>query len=125
MGRAVGEACAKHFKRSLLELGGNNAAIVCPSADLKLAVRAVTFSAVGTAGQRCTTLRRLFVHRASYAEVVKQLRAAYEGLPVGNPLSDGTLIGPLIDQGGYERMEAALQAANGAGATVHFGARID
>jgi aldehyde dehydrogenase (NAD+) len=124
MGRAVGEACARLFKRSLLELGGNNAAIVCPSADLKLAVRAVTFSAVGTAGQRCTTLRRLFVHRTSYAQVVKQLRAAYEGLPVGNPLSDGTLIGPLIDEGGYERMQAALQAAQGAGGTVHFGARV-
>ncbi|HXD42145.1 MAG TPA: aldehyde dehydrogenase family protein [Ramlibacter sp.] len=125
MGRAVGEACAKRFKRALLELGGNNAAIVCPSADLKLAVRAVTFSAVGTAGQRCTSLRRLFVHSSNYAQVVKQLRAAYEGLPVGNPLNEGTLIGPLIDEGGYERMQAALQAAKAAGGTVHFGGRVD
>jgi aldehyde dehydrogenase (NAD+) len=125
MGRAVGEACAKHFKRSLLELGGNNAAIVCPSADLKIAVRAVAFSAVGTAGQRCTTLRRLFVHRASYTQVVKQLRAAYEGLPVGNPLNESTLIGPLIDEGGYQRMQAALQAAKAAGGTVHFGGRVN
>jgi aldehyde dehydrogenase (NAD+) len=125
MGRAVGEACARHFKRSLLELGGNNAAIVCPSADLKLAARAVTFSAVGTAGQRCTTLRRLFVHRSSFSPFVKQLRAAYTDLPVGNPLNEGTLIGPLIDEGSFERMQAALEAARAAGATVHFGGRVN
>jgi len=125
MGRAVGEACARHFKRSLLELGGNNAAIVCPSADLALAVRAVTFSAVGTAGQRCTTLRRLFVHRSIAAGFVAQLRAAYAGLPIGNPLNDGTLIGPLIDAAGHDRMQAALQAARAAGATVHFGERLE
>jgi aldehyde dehydrogenase (NAD+) len=125
MGRAVGEDCARHFKRSLLELGGNNAAIVCPTADLKLAIRAVTFAAVGTAGQRCTTMRRLFVHREGCSQFVKQLRAAYEHLPVGNPLSDGTLIGPLIDAGSYERMQAALAAAKQAGATVHFGGRVE
>jgi aldehyde dehydrogenase (NAD+) len=125
MGRAVGEACARRFKRSLLELGGNNAAIVCPSADLQLAVRAVTFSAVGTAGQRCTTMRRLFVHRASCSQFIKQLRAAYENLPIGNPLSEGTLIGPLIDEGIYERMQAALKAAKAAGGTVHFGGRVN
>jgi aldehyde dehydrogenase (NAD+) len=124
MGRAVGEACARHFKRSLLELGGNNAAIVCPSADLQLAVRAVTFAAVGTAGQRCTSLRRLFVQRACYAQFVKQLRTAYQGLPISNPLAEGTLIGPLIDEGSHGRMQAALQAAKAAGATVHFGERV-
>jgi aldehyde dehydrogenase (NAD+) len=125
MGRAVGEACARNFKRSLLELGGNNAAIVCPTADLQLAARAVTFSAVGTAGQRCTTMRRLFVQRASYPQFVKQLRAAYEGLPIGNPLNEGTLIGPLVDAGSYERMQGALQAAKAAGGTVHFGGRVE
>jgi aldehyde dehydrogenase (NAD+) len=125
MGRAVGEACARRFKRSLLELGGNNAAIVCPSADLKLAARAVTFAAVGTAGQRCTSLRRLFVQRAIYPQFVKQLRAAYADLPVGNPLTDGTLIGPLIDEGSFQRMEAALAAAQAAGGTVHFGERVN
>ena len=124
MGRAVGEACARHFKRSLLELGGNNAAIVCPSADLKLAARAVTFAAVGTAGQRCTSLRRLFVHRSICSQFVKQLRAAYEGLPIGNPLEEGTLIGPLIDPAGYDRMQTALQVAKAGGATVHFGERV-
>jgi len=125
MARAVGEACARQFKRSLLELGGNNAAIVCPSADLQLAARAVTFAAVGTAGQRCTTMRRLFVHRASYSQFVQQLRNAYECLRVGNPLSDDTLIGPLVDQGSYERMQASLEAAKAAGGTVHFGKRVN
>jgi len=124
MGRAVGEACARHFKRSLLELGGNNAAIVCPSADLPLALRAVAFSAVGTAGQRCTTLRRLFVQRAIYPQLVQQLRAAYADLPIGNPLNDNVLIGPLADQAAYERMQAALAAARAAGGTVHFGTRV-
>jgi len=125
MGRAVGEACAARFKRSLLELGGNNAAIVCPSADLELAVRAVTFSAVGTAGQRCTTMRRLFVHRDRYAQLVQRLRAIYADLPVGNPLAEGTLIGPLVDEGAFQRMQAALEAARAAGGTVHFGGRIN
>ena len=124
MGRAVGVACARNFKRSLLELGGNNAAIVCPSADLALALRAVSFAAVGTAGQRCTSMRRLFVQRTIYAGFVAQLRAVYERLPVGNPLSEDTLIGPLIDGSGYERMQAALQAAQAAGGSVHFGGRV-
>jgi aldehyde dehydrogenase (NAD+) len=124
MGRAVGVTCAKHFKRALLELGGNDAGIVCPSADLKLAARAVTFAAVGTAGQRCTSLRRLIVHRSIASQFVKQLRAAYEGLPIGNPLDDGTLIGPLIDAATHERMQAALHAAKAVGATVHFGERV-
>jgi len=125
MGRAVGQACAARFKRSLLELGGNNAAIVCPSADLKLVLRAVTFAAVGTAGQRCTTMRRLFVHRDSYAPLVRQLRAAYADLPVGSPLAEGTLIGPLVDQGSFERMQASLEAAAAAGGTVHGGGRVN
>lgn len=125
MGRAVGQACAQHFKRSLLELGGNNAAIVCPSADLELAVRAVAFAAIGTAGQRCTSMRRLFVHRSICARFLGQLRGAYAGVPIGNPLSEGTLVGPLIDQGGFERMQAALLRAKLAGGTVHFGDRVE
>ncbi|GMV45736.1 MAG: putative aldehyde dehydrogenase [Pseudomonadota bacterium] len=124
MGRAVGEACARRFKRALLELGGNNAAIVCPSADTQLALRAVTFAAVGTAGQRCTTLRRLFVQRAGCAQFVEQLRAVYEGVPVGNPLNDDSLVGPLVDEGSHARMQAALDAARALGARVHFGARV-
>ncbi|MFT4103540.1 MAG: aldehyde dehydrogenase family protein, partial [Burkholderiaceae bacterium] len=108
MGRAVGQACSQHFKRSILELGGNNAAIVTASADLALALRAVVFAAVGTAGQRCTTLRRLFVHRTRYADFVARLKKVYRDLPVGDPLASGTLVGPLIDLAAYERMQAVL-----------------
>ncbi len=125
MGRAVGVACARLFKRALLELGGNNAAIVASSADLELAVRALTFAAVGTAGQRCTSLRRLFVHRSVRDELLERMRHAYAALRIGNPLSEGTLIGPLIDRGSFERMQAALQAAQAAGGVVHFGERVD
>ncbi len=124
MGRAVGVACAQHFKRSLLELGGNNAAIVCPSANLDLVVRGATFAAAGTAGQRCTTLRRLFVHESIHDELVSRLRAVYARLPVGHPLEDGTLVGPLIDRAAFDRMQAALQAARELGAKVHHGERL-
>ncbi len=125
MGRAVGQACARNFKRSLLELGGNNAAIICASADLKLALRAVTFAAIGTAGQRCTSLRRLFVHRSVYSQFVAQLRAAFAAAPIGNPLAQGTLVGPLIDAASHERMQAALTQARRSGGTVHLGGRVD
>ncbi len=123
MGRAVGVACAGLFKRSLLELGGNNAAIVCPSADLALVVRAVAFSAAGTAGQRCTSLRRLIVHRSIYAPLLAALLRVFDRLPVGDPLADGTLLGPLIDQRAFDAMQQALAQAREAGAQVHFGGR--
>ena len=123
MGHAVGVACATQFKRSLLELGGNNAAIICPSADLDLAVRAITFSAAGTAGQRCTTLRRLIVHRSVHAALIEKLVRVYERLPIGDPLDDGTLVGPLIDRRAFEAMQRALDAARGEGGAVHFGER--
>ena len=123
MGRAVNSICATQFKRSLLELGGNNAAIVCPSADLSLVVRAVAFSAAGTAGQRCTSLRRLIVHRTIYAPLMASLRSVFERLPVGNPLTDGTLVGPLIDKHAFDAMQKALELARKAGAQVHFGGR--
>ena len=97
MGAAVGPKVAERFGRCILELGGNNAMIVAPSADLELAVRAIVFSAVGTAGQRCTSLRRLIVHNSIREDLVARLVAAYGRLPVGNPLEDGTLVGPLID----------------------------
>ena len=124
MGRAVGVACASLFKRSLLELGGNNAAIVCPSANLELVVRGVAFAAAGTAGQRCTSLRRLIVHRSVYAALVASLVRVFERLPVGDPLATGTLVGPLIDQRAFEAMQQALERARQAGATVHFGDRV-
>jgi aldehyde dehydrogenase (NAD+) len=125
MGRQVGVACAQAFKRSLLELGGNNAAIVAPSADLELVVRGVAFAAAGTAGQRCTTLRRLIVHRSLHAEVVRRLVAVFERLPVGDPREAGTLVGPLIDRRAFEAMQSALAASRALGATVHFGGAVD
>ncbi len=109
MGRAVGPRVAARFGRCLLELGGNNAAIVTPSADLELAVRAVVFAAAGTAGQRCTTLRRLIVHSSVVDEVTDRLTAAYATLRVGNPLVQDTLVGPLIDGRGYELFTGALR----------------
>jgi len=124
MGRMVGSACARHFKRALLELGGNNAVIVCESADLEMVARAVTFSAAGTAGQRCTSLRRLFVHQSLYATVIARLVKIFESLPVGDPLADTTLVGPLIDRNGFDNMQAALVKAKEMGATVHFGQRL-
>ncbi|KQT43021.1 aldehyde dehydrogenase [Aureimonas sp. Leaf454] len=125
MGRAVGPRVAKRFGRSLLELGGNNAAIVCPSADLDLTLRGVAFAAMGTAGQRCTTLRRLFVHESVYDTLVPRLKAAYASVPVGNPLSEGTLVGPLIDAAAFAGMSRALDAAKAAGGTVTGGERVE
>jgi aldehyde dehydrogenase (NAD+) len=98
MGRAVAPRVAGRFGRLLLELGGNNAAIVAPSADLDLTVRGIVFSAAGTAGQRCTSLRRVIVHSSIADELVDRIKAAYETLPIGSPLADGTLVGPLVDQ---------------------------
>ena len=123
MGREVGIACASHFKRSLLELGGNNSAIVTPTANLDLVVRGVVFSAAGTAGQRCTTLRRLFVHRSIYSKLVPALVRAYAGLPIGDPRDPGTLVGPLIDERSFAAMQTTLEQVKQSGATVHFGAR--
>ncbi|MDO5756156.1 MAG: aldehyde dehydrogenase family protein [Rhodobacterales bacterium] len=118
MGRAVGPKVAERFGRCILELGGNNAMIVAPSADLDMAVRAITFSAVGTAGQRCTSLRRLIVHRSIKDDLVSRLEKAYSGLPIGNPLEADTLIGPLIDTAAGEGMERALEAARAQGGTI-------
>jgi len=123
MGREVAPRVAGRFGRTILELGGNNAMIVTPSADLELAVRGIVFSAVGTAGQRCTTLRRLIVHRDVAAELRERLQAAYTSLPVGDPLADGTLVGPLIDSDSFETMQRALSDARGEGGTVHGGER--
>jgi aldehyde dehydrogenase (NAD+) len=121
MGRAVGQACAAQFKRSILELGGNNAAIVCASADLAVALPAIVFAAAGTAGQRCTTTRRLFIHRSIYQQVVDRIQAAYAKLVVGNPLADAVRVGPLLDARSYEAMHKALSQARALGAKVHGG----
>ena len=108
MGREVGPRVARRFGRVLLELGGNNAAIVCPSADLELATRAILFSAVGTAGQRCTTLRRLIVHESLADDLVARLRQTFAQVKVGDPRQSDTLVGPLIDVAAFEGMAAVL-----------------
>ncbi len=123
MGRAVGERVARRLGRSLLELGGNNAMIVTPSADLDLAVRAILFSAVGTAGQRCTTLRRLIVHEDVYETLMPRLKRAYASVTVGDPLAPDSLIGPLIHGQAFANMQAALETVAGEGGTVHGGGR--
>ncbi|ATG21088.1 aldehyde dehydrogenase family protein [Ralstonia pickettii] len=125
MGRAVAQAAAPRFARTILELGGNNAAIVCASADLPLAERAIAFAAMGTAGQRCTSLRRLFVHRSVYDTLVPRLVTLYERVRVGDPRDADTLVGPLIDAQAYARMQAALTRARTEGGTVHGGGRVD
>ncbi|RVU11995.1 L-piperidine-6-carboxylate dehydrogenase [Methylobacterium oryzihabitans] len=123
MGRVVGQRVAGRFGRAILELGGNNASIVCPSADLDLALRAIAFGAMGTAGQRCTTLRRLFVHEAVYDALVPRLTALYASVPVGDPLTSDSLVGPLIDEAAFAAMQAALEEARAAGGRVHGGER--
>ncbi len=125
MGRVVGERLARRFGRAILELGGNNASIVTPSADLDLTLRAVAFGAMGTAGQRCTTLRRLIVHESVYGALVPKLAAVYGSISVGNPISTDALVGPLIDGNAYAAMQRSLAAAKEAGGTVHGGTRVD
>ncbi|MEQ8966522.1 MAG: aldehyde dehydrogenase family protein [Azospirillaceae bacterium] len=121
MGKAVGPRVTGRLGRVLLELGGNNAAIVAPSADLELTARAVVFSAAGTAGQRCTTLRRLIVHESVRERLVDRLVRAYASLPVGDPLDPDTLVGPLIDARAADAMDAALEQARAEGGEVLVG----
>jgi aldehyde dehydrogenase (NAD+) len=124
MGRELGPRVARRFGRSLLELGGNNAVIVTPTADLDLAVRGIVFAAAGTCGQRCTTTRRLIVHESVRETLLARLKKAYAGLPVGNPLESGTLVGPLVDGASFERMQDALRAARDEGGQVTGGERM-
>ena len=125
MGRAVAQTVANRLGRSLLELGGNNGMIVTPAADLDLALRAILFSAVGTCGQRCTTLRRLIAHRSIADQLLSRLRNAYDQLSIGDPTRQGTLVGPLIDDAAATAMEDALAVARRAGGRVHGGGRIE
>jgi aldehyde dehydrogenase (NAD+) len=124
MGKEVGPRLAKRFARSILELGGNNAGIVCPSADLDMALRAIAFGAMGTAGQRCTTLRRLFVHDSVYDQLVPRLKKAYTSVSVGNPLETSALVGPLVDKQAFDGMQKALAAAKAEGGSVTGGERV-
>jgi aldehyde dehydrogenase (NAD+) len=125
MGRRVAPRLAARFARALLELGGNNAAIVRPSADLELTLRAVAFSAMGTAGQRCTTLRRLIVHDDVYDALIPRLKQAFGTVRVGDPRADGVLVGPLIDALAHGAMAAALDAARALGGDVYGGERVE
>ncbi len=124
MGRAVAAQVAPRFLRTILELGGNNAAIVAPSADLALAERAILFAAVGTAGQRCTSLRRLIVHRSVYEPLLARLRQVYGKVSIGNPLAEGTLVGPLIDARALTGMQEALTRARPDSLWVQGGERV-
>ncbi|HEY6896060.1 MAG TPA: aldehyde dehydrogenase family protein [Rhodocyclaceae bacterium] len=124
MGRSVAPRVAARFGRNILELGGNNGMIVAPSADLELALRAIVFAAAGTAGQRCTSLRRLFVQQGIYAELLPRLRLAFASLSVGNPLETGVLVGPLINDEALAAHQAALDAARAYGGLVHGGERV-
>jgi aldehyde dehydrogenase (NAD+) len=125
MGRAVAPRLAARFARALLELGGNNAAIVAPTADLDLTLRGVAFAAMGTAGQRCTTLRRLFVHDSLYEAFLPRLKAAYASVSVGDPRQAGTLVGPLIDAAAFDGMQRALADARAAGGQVSGGEAVE
>jgi aldehyde dehydrogenase (NAD+) len=121
MGAQVGPKVAARFGRCLLELGGNNAAIVAPSADLDLATRGIVFAAAGTAGQRCTTMRRVLAHEDVADDLAKRLADVYGRLPIGDPTAEGTLVGPLINQRAYDGMAAALEQAEAQGGTVLVG----
>ncbi len=124
MGRAVAPKLAARFARAILELGGNNAAIVAPTADLDLTLRAVAFSAMGTAGQRCTTLRRLIVHDSIYDKLVPRLKKVYASVNIGDPREPNTLVGPLIDERAFNAMQKALEEARNTGAVIIGGDRV-
>ncbi len=121
MGKAVAQTVSARMGKSLLELGGNNAMIVCPTADLDMVVRAVLFGAVGTAGQRCTSLRRLIVHKKQKSALLKSLQKAYKSIRIGNPLDKNILVGPLIDEGAYNSMQHAIKAAKSQGGKLLVG----
>ena len=124
MGKTVAPKVAARMGRSILELGGNNAITICPSADLKMATLATVFGAVGTAGQRCTTTRRMFIHESVFDEFVAGLKSVFNSVEIGNPLDESTLVGPLIDQGAYDMMQLALRLAKDSGAKIHGGQRV-
>jgi aldehyde dehydrogenase (NAD+) len=123
MGRRVSEAVARRFGRTILELGGNNAIIVAEDADMDMAVRTILFGAVGTAGQRCTTTRRIIMHKSIASELTERIVKAYEQVTIGNPLQDGILMGPLVTKGAVEDMMAALETAQEQGGEIIYGGK--
>ena len=124
MGHQVAPVLSTRFARAILELGGNNASIVTESADLELALRSIAFAAMGTTGQRCTTLRRLIVHAKVYDQLVPRLKQVFQSVTIGNPLDAKVLLGPLIDEAAYRNMEQALREAQAAGGRIVGGERI-
>ena len=124
MGRHVGQVVASRFGKTILELGGNNAVIITPEADLELALKAVVFGAVGTAGQRCTSTRRVIVHEDVFKPFADALKKAYQQIPIGNPLEDGILMGPLIDHQAVENMQSALKQLEHEGGAILYGGDV-
>ncbi len=124
MGKQVAQVVGSRLGRSLLELGGNNAIIITPNADLEMAIRAVVFGAVGTAGQRCTSTRRIIVHDSIFDQVKDRLVGIYKNISIGNPLETGTLVGPLIDTVAVDAMQSALSELKKSGGTVVFGGEV-
>ena len=125
MGKVLAPIVAKRLGRSLLELGGNNAAIVCPSADLNLTAKAVTFSTAGTTGQRCTSLRRLFIHKNIYSEMIDKLKISIQNLKIGDPLDRSNQVGPLISEDSFNKMQNILQSCKKSAKNISGGERID
>jgi len=125
MGRTLGRYVTERFGKLIMELGGNNAMIVTPSADLKLVIRGIIFSAVGTCGQRCTTLRRVIVHNSIYDELASKLKKYYKTIKLGNPLDDDVLIGPMISEESFNQMQNALQECKNLGATITGGDKVN
>jgi aldehyde dehydrogenase (NAD+) len=124
MGKQVAQLVAARLGKSLLELGGNNAIIITPNANIEMAVRATVFGAVGTCGQRCTTTRRLIVHDSVYEEVKERLIEIYERLPIGNPLDPSVLVGPLIDKQAVDAFEKALESVQKEGGKLIYGGEV-
>ena len=124
MGRHVGRVVAERFGRTILELGGNNAVIVTPNADIDLALRAITFGAVGTAGQRCTSIRRVIVQSDILTEISRRLINIYEQIDIGNPLEESVLMGPLVDGEAVSNMQAALKELARQGGRILYGGNV-
>ena len=125
MGKALAPKVAKRLGRSLLELGGNNAAIVCKSADIDLTIKGITFSAAGTTGQRCTTLRRLFIHQDIYDEVIEKLKISFSNLKIGNPMDRSSQVGPLISEQSFENMKKKIDSCKSKNLDVFGGERLE
>ena len=125
MGKELAPIVGARMGKTLFELGGNNAGIVCPSADIDLAIKAITFSAAGTSGQRCTSMRRLFVHEDIFEACIERLKTSFDNLVIGDPNDPSTQLGPLISENSYKEMQASLSNAKDAGALIIGGERLD